>query len=88
MASFALFACSKTADDSTRREFSGVWLYEFEGSTFVEDATRVPKERPAYNKTAWLDYHPEQQRPGQYIEMSDMDRYDPKKLLSDLPLSC
>jgi len=77
--SFALSACSKTADDSTPHEYSGVWLYEFEGSTFVEGATAIPKKRPPYNNTAWLDYHPDQQRPGQYIEMSDRDRYDQKK---------
>lgn len=54
----ALPACSQT-DDGEPREFSGVWLYEFEGSTFVEGATEVPKERPASNQSAWLNYHPD-----------------------------
>ena len=77
--SLALFACSTLAEKSASREFSGVWLYEFEGSTFVEGATAIPKNRPPYKKSAWLDYHPDQQRPGQFIEMSDRDRYDQER---------
>lgn len=38
------------------RHFSGVWLYEFEGSTFVEGATQIPTKRPAYEETDWLDW--------------------------------
>lgn len=40
------------------RSFKGIWLYEFEGSTFLEGATSVPKERPVYGDTAWLHYDP------------------------------
>lgn len=74
--SLALFGCSKPVEKSATREFSGVWLYEFEGSTFLEGATEIPKSRPPYDKSAWLDYHPDQLRPGQLINMSDKDRYD------------
>lgn len=38
------------------RQFSGVWLYEFEGSSFVEGATAVPAERPDYRQTDWLEW--------------------------------
>lgn len=40
------------------RRFKGIWLYEFEGSTFLENATSVPTRRPAYSDTAWLMYDP------------------------------
>ena len=40
-------------------KFEGIWLYEFEGSTFLENATRVPLRRPPYKSTAWLNYEPE-----------------------------
>jgi hypothetical protein len=55
-----LLSCSATdAPDSTRR-FSGVWLYEFEGSSFIEGATEPPTVRPPYHDTDWLEYsHPE-----------------------------
>ena len=76
--SLALGACSTSTDDGAASEFSGVWLYEFEGSTFIEGATEIPRERPLYSNSAWLDYHPDRLRPDQYIEMSDKDRYDVK----------
>jgi hypothetical protein len=41
------------------RRFKGIWLYEFEGSTFLENATSIPTKRPAYDSTAWLMYNPE-----------------------------
>ena len=66
--SLALFGCSKPVEKSAMREF--------EGSSFLEGATEIPKSRPPYNKSAWLDYHPDQLRPGQLINMSDKDRYD------------
>lgn len=56
----ALTACSNFKIDSRPREFSGVWLYEFEGSTFVEGATKAPTERPPYKQTDWLDHPAEQ----------------------------
>ncbi|GAA0867584.1 hypothetical protein GCM10009116_00990 [Brevundimonas basaltis] len=40
------------------RQFSGVYLHEFEGSTFVEGATAIPAERPGYKETdslEWID---------------------------------
>ena len=75
----ALSACSRNVGDTAPREFTGVWLYEFEGSTFIEGATRIPSKRPAYMKAAWLDYHPDQQRPGQFVELSDKDSYDERR---------
>jgi len=38
------------------QRFSGVWLYEFEGSTFIECATQTPKKRPASKETDWLEW--------------------------------
>jgi hypothetical protein len=55
-----LSACSDFRIDGRTREFSGVWLYEFEGSTFVEGATTVPTKRPPYKETDWLN-HPAKQ---------------------------
>lgn len=40
------------------RRFKGIWLYEFEGSTFLENATAIPSKRPDYDDTAWLMYDP------------------------------
>lgn len=40
------------------RRFKGIWLYEFEGSTFLDGATSVPTKRPADGDTAWLRYDP------------------------------
>jgi hypothetical protein len=74
-----LLACSESVDESLPRQFSGVWLYAFEGSTFIEGATEVPRERPPYQGTSWLEYHPDQRRPGQHVEMSRFDDYDEKK---------
>lgn len=52
----ALSSCSWEGFDGPVRRFSGVWLYEFEGSTFIEGATKVPAERPAYDQTDWLEW--------------------------------
>lgn len=51
----ALTSCAGGGFAGPAREFSGVWLYEFEGSSFVEGATAVPATRPDYKKTDWLD---------------------------------
>jgi hypothetical protein len=51
----SLTSCAGGGFSGPTREFSGVWLYEFEGSSFVEGATAVPAERPDYKKTDWLD---------------------------------
>jgi hypothetical protein len=80
-----LTACSATDNDSVAegdsapRQYSGVWLYQFEGSTFLEGASEVPNERPSYEWAAWLEYHPDQQHPGQSIELSKHDDYDEEK---------
>lgn len=64
----ALAACSEVGFDSPARQYSGVWLYEFEGSTFVEGATRIPNERPSYAKTDWLEYRFDQPRLNQLVQ--------------------
>ena len=51
-----LSGCSGIGLPEGQREFSGVWLYEFEGSSFVEGATAVPTVRPDYETTDWLEY--------------------------------
>lgn len=51
---FALASCADGGFSSGVRQFSGVWLYEFEGSTFVEGATEIPAQRPGYKETDWL----------------------------------
>lgn len=51
-----LSACSNVGFDSPTRRFSGVWLHEFEGSTFVEGATAIPPQRPPYNTSDWLEF--------------------------------
>ena len=40
------------------RRFKGVWLYEFEGSIFLEGVTSVPSTRPSPRDAAWLMYDP------------------------------
>lgn len=40
------------------RHFKGIWLYQFEGSTFLEGATSVPRTRPSASDAAWLMYDP------------------------------
>lgn len=53
----ALSSCSDGGFATPSRQFSGVWLNEFEGSSFVEGATRTPAERPSYKDTDWFDWH-------------------------------
>ena len=45
-----LSGCSGIGLPEGQREFSGVWLYEFEGSSFVEGATAVPTTRTAWTR--------------------------------------
>ena len=52
----ALWSCSNGSFFDRSRQYSGVWLYEFEGSTFVEGATGVPARRPAYEESDWLEW--------------------------------
>lgn len=88
--SLLLVACSApnegaANDDSVSRnndeprQYSGVWLYAFEGSTFVEGAKEIPKQPPSFETTAWLAYHPDQKLPGQFVEQSKYDNYDLEK---------
>ena len=70
---------SVSQNSSEPRQYSGVWLYAFEGSTFVEGASEVPKQRPSYEATAWLEYHPDQKYSGQFVELSKFDDYDEGK---------
>lgn len=51
-----LASCADGSVVGGNRKFSGVWLYEFEGSTFVEGATEVATERPEYRRTDWLEW--------------------------------
>jgi hypothetical protein len=51
-----LSSCSDGGFTGQTRQFSGVWLYEFEGSTFVEGATAIPKKHPTPEKTDWLEW--------------------------------
>ncbi len=43
-------------EGSKQRRFSGVWIDEFEGSTFLAGADRAPDKRPDYKSSAWLNY--------------------------------
>jgi hypothetical protein len=52
----ALCACSAPSFTAPSREFSGVLLYQFEGSTFVEGETGIPADRPPYDESDWLDW--------------------------------
>ena len=63
-----LSSCAAPHFNGSTRQFSGVWLYEFEGSTFVEGATEIPAERPAYEKTDWLDWPIDQPRLKELLE--------------------
>jgi hypothetical protein len=76
--SLGLLACSEKATDEQAKEtvesaraFSGVWLYEFEGSTFLENETEIPDREVDRQQAAWLDYHPESLERG-----TDYDAYD------------
>lgn len=64
----ALSSCSNVGFENPRRQFSGVWLYEFEGSTFVEGATRIPSEPPAYKEADWLEYRYDLLQAGQITD--------------------
>jgi hypothetical protein len=51
-----LTSCVDGGFSGGTRQFSGVWLYEFEGSSFVEGATEIPTVRPAYETTDWFEW--------------------------------
>ncbi len=52
----ALVGCTSSERQVETRQYSGVWLHEFEGSTFIEGATEVPRTRIDYEKASWLSY--------------------------------
>ena len=53
----ALTSCAEGGFSGGTRQFTGVWLYEFEGSSFVEGATEIPATRPDYEETDWLEWN-------------------------------
>jgi hypothetical protein len=58
------------------RVYKGVWLYEFEGSRFIDGAKSVPARMPEAGSTAWLSYNPEQIDPtGEYNSDPDRECY-------------
>jgi len=64
--SLSLLGCSSGAETNAPnkvveepRRYSGLWLYQFEGSTFLENETKVPEEAVDTKEAAWLDYPPE-----------------------------
>lgn len=63
-----LSSCMVPRFDGSTRQFSGVWLYEFEGSTFVEGETEIPAHRPAYEETDWLEWPVDQPRLEELLE--------------------
>jgi hypothetical protein len=52
----ALSSCSDGGFNGRPRQYSGVWLDEFEGSIFVEGAAETPKTFPVPQKTDWLEW--------------------------------
>lgn len=58
----ALLSCSAGGFAEPPRQFSGIWLSEFEGSTFIEGATAIPSERPLDEETDWLEWTERQPR--------------------------
>ena len=82
----SLSACDRghvEAGHSTEsiRTYSGIWLYEFEGSTFLEGASEVPKADVQVQNAPWLKFHPENVdpeylHPGIEDASQDYDRYD------------
>lgn len=67
--------CGPTsAEFEAPRRFVGLWLYEFEGSAFLENVRQVPLNRPEWCSTAWLEVDPEP-----IIGGADFDTYDVAK---------
>lgn len=54
---FAFYCCANGGAHAPVREFSGVWLYEFEGSTFIEGIDQAPPARPAFRVADWLTWY-------------------------------
>ena len=86
---FALWACEAEkveAGSSTGpiRQFSGVWVYQFEGSTFVEGAGSASDAEIPFQDAAWLDFHPGEVDPlnlheGIESARQDYDTFDPER---------
>ena len=65
---------------SELRDYSGIWVNQFEGSTFIEGADEVPTKRPPSEETAWLQYN-------QAIEPSGIDIFDYDEELGCYPIA-
>ncbi len=65
-------ACTEHSAKERSGEFQGIWLYEFEGSTFLENETKIPQGDIDYDKAAWLDYDPSKIAPAK-----EHDSYEP-----------
>jgi len=73
---FSLGACAAPsfAQSENQRKYEGVWIYEFEASTFVEGETSAPAKRPKLDQTSILLYNPEEVSRG-----PDYDDYDEQR---------
>ncbi|NJC39938.1 hypothetical protein GGQ87_000196 [Brevundimonas alba] len=69
----ALSPAPEVGADGHDRQFSGVWLLQFEGSTFVEGATATPTEPLPVAATDWLDYPFDQPRLDELVEEPGYD---------------
>lgn len=54
--SLAPTSCSAVGVSGSTREFSGVWLHQFESSVFIEGAVERPTHRPPEKDTDWLEF--------------------------------
>jgi hypothetical protein len=62
------------------RYYKGIWIYQFEGSYFYENAKTVPQtwpyDEPPYKKSSWLDY----ERANIFPDLANLPGdYDPDK---------
>lgn len=56
------------------KTYEGIWLYTFEGSTFLENRSTPPTERPSAKDTPFLPYHPDQ-----FYEYTEFDDFNESK---------
>ena len=67
--------CGPTsAEFEAPRRYVGLWLYEFEGSAFLENVRQVPLHRPEWCSAAWLDVDPEPIIGGAEFDTYDVDK--------------
>ena len=59
---------------SEPRRYSGVWVYQFEGSTFLDGVDAVPLELPDYEQAAWLFFNPNDIAPSEKYDDFDEAR--------------